>query len=63
MDPKCKTKKLNIALNFHNQKSLRRYDDSVRRNLIFCSGGRKFGQYEYFYFPRYGPNFCQFFSP
>ena len=42
MDPKCKTKKLNIALNFHNQKSLRRYDDSVRRNLIFRSVGGKF---------------------
>ena len=42
VDPKCKTKKLNIALNFHNQKSLRRYDDSVRRNLIFRSVGGKF---------------------
>ena len=42
VDLKCKTKKLNIALNFHNQKSVRRYDDSVRRNLIFRSVGGKF---------------------
>ena len=33
---------LDIALNFHHQKSLRLYDVSVRRNLIIRSEGRKF---------------------
>ena len=41
-DPKCKTKKLNIALNFHYQKSLHLYDVPVRRNSIFRAEGRKF---------------------
>ena len=42
LDPKCKTKKLNIALNFHYQKSLHLYDVPVRRNSIFRAEGRKF---------------------
>ena len=41
LDPKCKTKKLYIALNFHYQKSLGLYDVSVMRNLIFRSDGGK----------------------
>ena len=42
LDPKCITKKLDIALNFHYQKSLRLYDVPVRRNSIFRAEGRKF---------------------
>ena len=70
LDPKCKTKKLNIALNFHYQKSLRLYDVPVRRNSIFRAEGRKFSmsilwrkiwQYRFFYFPRHGPNFSAIF--
>ena len=67
LDPKCKTKKLNIALNFHYQKSLRLYDVPVRRNSIFRAEGRKFSMsvlwrkkfdnIDFFYFPRHGPNF------
>ena len=42
LDPKCITKKLDIALNFHYQKSLHLYDVPVRRNSIFRAEGRKF---------------------
>ena len=42
LDLKCKTKKLNIALNFHYQESLHLYDVTVRRNSIFRAEGRKF---------------------
>ena len=66
LDPKCKTKKLDIAFNFDNQKSLRLYDVSVKRNSIFRSEGRKFLtsilwskslSLSILYVPRHGPNF------
>ena len=69
VDLKCKTKKLDIALYFYYQKILRVYNVSVRRNLIFRSGGRKFlmsilwrkkiWQYRFFYFSHNGHNFSE----
>ena len=40
-DPKCKTKKLDIALYFHDQKSLFLHNVSVRGILTFSVRGRK----------------------
>ena len=70
LDPKCKTKKLNIALNFHYQKSLCLCDVPVRRNSIFRAEGRKFSMsvlwrkkfdnIDFFIFLAMDPIFLQF---